>query len=59
MNFILKKDNCLATINDRPRDFIDNDKWNEMDRNVVANLHLTLADEILSSIEKKKMINDI
>jgi len=53
MKAILRKDNCLVAISDRPRDFTDNDKWNEMDKNVVAYLHLALVYEILSSIEKK------
>ena len=56
---ILRKDNCLVAISDRSGDFIDNNKWNEMDENVVANLHLALTNEILSSIKEKKMVNDI
>ena len=59
MKVILRKDNYLASISDKLSDFTDNDTWNEMDENVVPNLHLELAYEILSSIEEKKMENDI
>jgi len=58
MKAILRKDNCLATISDKSKNFINNDKWNEMNENTIANLYLALADEILSSIEQKKTIND-
>lgn len=40
-------------ISERPSKIKD-DKWNEMDENVVANLHMALVDEVLSSIEEKK-----
>ncbi|KAK8976639.1 hypothetical protein V6N11_057239 [Hibiscus sabdariffa] len=56
---ILRKDGCLAAINERPTDFIDNNKWNEMDENAIADLHLALADEVLSSIEEKKTAKEI
>ncbi|KAK9030858.1 hypothetical protein V6N11_032264 [Hibiscus sabdariffa] len=52
---ILRKDGCLAAINERPTDFTDNNKWNEMDGNAIADLHLVLADGVLSSIKEKSM----
>ena len=51
MRAILRKDKCLAAIDERPAEVTDDSKWDEMDGNVVANLHLALADEVLSSIE--------
>ena len=54
MKAILRKDNCLVAISDRSSDFTDNKKWNEMDENTGANIHLALIDEILSSIKEKK-----
>ncbi|KAK9042016.1 hypothetical protein V6N11_017099 [Hibiscus sabdariffa] len=56
---ILRKDACLAAISERPADFTDNNKWNEMDENAIADLHLALADEVLSSIEEKKTAKEI
>ena len=47
---ILTKDSYLAAISERPETVTDDNKWNEMDGNAIANLHLALADEILSSI---------
>ncbi|KAK8579512.1 hypothetical protein V6N12_069836 [Hibiscus sabdariffa] len=44
---------------ERPTDFTDNNKWNEMDDNAIADLHLALADEVLSSIEEKKTTKEI
>lgn len=43
MKAILRKDNCLAAIGDRPAEIVDNGKWNEMDGNAIVNLHLALA----------------
>lgn len=51
---VLRKDNCLEAISERPTTFTDDNKWNEMDGNALVNLHLALADGILSSIEEKK-----
>ncbi|KAE8705938.1 hypothetical protein F3Y22_tig00110415pilonHSYRG00197 [Hibiscus syriacus] len=42
---ILRKDGCLTAISERPMDFTDDNKWIEMDGNVMANFHLALADE--------------
>ncbi|GJU51146.1 hypothetical protein Tco_1220701 [Tanacetum coccineum] len=37
----------------------DDSKWDEIDRNAIANLHLALVDGVLSSIEEKKTAKDI
>jgi len=50
---IMRKDNCVTTIEGIPTR-ITNEKWNEMDDNAVPNLHLALADSILSSAVEKK-----
>lgn len=55
---ILRKDNCLAAIEDRTEGISD-EKWNEMDNNVVANLHLASADSVLSSVAEKKTAKEI
>lgn len=51
-------DNCLAAISERSAEMKD-DKWNEIDENAIANLHLALADRILSAIEEKKTAKEI
>jgi hypothetical protein len=56
---ILRKDNCLAAIGDRPAKITDNAKWNEMDDNAIANIHLALADEVISSVAEKKIAKEI
>ena len=58
MKTILRKNNCLAAIGERPME-ITNDKWNEIDGNAIANLHLALADGVLSSMAKKKTTKEI
>ena len=55
---VLRKDNCLATIGERPTRTTD-EKWEEIDGNAIANLHLALADEVLSSIAEKKSAKEI
>ena len=47
------KHNCLKAIEERPAGITD-DKWNEMDGNAIADLHLALADEVLLSVAKKR-----
>ncbi|GJZ40714.1 putative reverse transcriptase domain-containing protein [Tanacetum coccineum] len=59
MKAILRKDKCLVAIGERPAEVTDDSKWDEMDGNVVANLHLALADGVLSSIEEKKSAKEI
>ncbi|GKC40711.1 hypothetical protein Tco_1053095 [Tanacetum coccineum] len=56
---ILRKDKCLAAIGERLADVTNDSKWDEMDENAIANLHLALADVVLSSIEEKKTAKDI
>ena len=51
---VLRKDNCLAAIGERPTYIMDDKKWEEIDGNAIANLHLALADGVLSSISEKK-----
>jgi len=56
---ILRKDNCLEAIRDRPAEITDNAKWNEMDSNAIANIYLSLADKVLSSVAEKKTAKEI
>jgi len=58
MKTILRKDNCLAAIEERPTN-ITNQKWKEIDNNVIANLHLAFADVVLSNISKKTTTKEI
>ena len=51
--------NCLAIIRDRPAKITNNAKWNEMDGNSFTNIHLALADEVLSSVAEKKTSKEI
>ena len=55
---VLRKNNCLVAIRERLMK-IPNDKWNEIDGNVISNLHLALVDGVLSSVVKKKITNKI
>ncbi|GJW61031.1 gag-pol polyprotein [Tanacetum coccineum] len=59
MKAILRKDKCLAAIGEMPAEVTDDSKWDEMDENAIANLHLALADGVLSSIEEKKSAKEI
>ncbi|XP_019168928.1 PREDICTED: protein DOWNY MILDEW RESISTANCE 6-like [Ipomoea nil] len=59
MKAILRKDNCVAAIEERPADFTDDAKWTEMDSNAIANLHLALADEVLSSVAEKGTAKEV
>ena len=54
----MRKDNCLGTIERRPIGITD-DKWKEMDDSAIANLHLALANLVLSSVVEKKMTNEL
>ena len=56
---ILRKDNCLAAIRDRPSEITNNGKWNEMDDYAIPDLHLVLAYGVLSSVVEKKIVNEI
>ena len=59
MKAILRKNNCLTATGEKPTEITDDDKWNEMDENVIADLHLAVADEVLSSVAKKNTTKKI
>ena len=68
MRAILRKNNCLEAIGERPT-WIINDKWNEIDDNAIADLHmdgnaiadlyLAIANGVLSSVAEKKIAKGI
>ena len=58
MRAILRKNNCLEAIGERHAEITD-DKWNEIDGSAIANLHLALADGVLSSVAKEKTSKSI
>ena len=58
INVVLRKHNCLVVIDKTPEGITDA-KWEETDGNVVANLHLALVNEVLSSIAEKKLAKEI
>ncbi|KAH9802840.1 retrovirus-related pol polyprotein from transposon TNT 1-94-like protein [Citrus sinensis] len=58
MKAVLRKNNCLAAIGERPMEITD-DKWNEIDGNAISDLHLALADGVLSSVAKKNTAKEI
>ena len=55
---VLRKNNCLAAIEERPIEIID-DKWNEINGNATSDIHLAFADGVSSSVAKKKIANEI
>ena len=55
---VLRKNNCLAAIRERPTEITD-DKWNEIDGNAIGDLHLALADGVLFNVAKKKKVKEI
>nr|GFB80676.1 Gag-Pol polyprotein [Tanacetum cinerariifolium] len=57
MKVILRKDKCLAAIGERPAEVTDDSKWNAMDGNDVANLHLALADGVLRNNREDMQIS--
>ena len=42
MRAILRKNKCLEAIGKRPKEIIDEKKWDEINDNVVADLHLAI-----------------
>ncbi|GKC35546.1 retrovirus-related pol polyprotein from transposon TNT 1-94 [Tanacetum coccineum] len=54
MKAILRKDKCLAAINEWPAEVTDDSKWDEIDGNAIANLHLALAGPNKDRISKLK-----
>ena len=59
MRAILRKNNSLTAIGERPTEITDDDKWNAMDGNAIGDLHLSLVDGVLSSVEEKKTTKEI
>ncbi|KAH9689185.1 hypothetical protein KPL70_015411 [Citrus sinensis] len=58
MKAILRKNNCLAAIGEKLMEITD-DKWNEIDGNAISDLHLALADGVLSSVAEKNTVKEI
>ncbi|KAH9679836.1 hypothetical protein KPL71_026295 [Citrus sinensis] len=58
MKAVLRKNNCLVAIGERPMEITD-DKWNEIDGNAISDLHLALADGVLSSVAEKNTAKEI
>ena len=59
INVILRKNNYLAAIRERLTKITNDDKWNEMNGNAIADLHLALIDRVLSSVAEKKTAKEI
>ena len=55
---VLRKNNCLAAIGKRSMEITD-DKWNKVNGNAISNLHLALADGVLSSVVEKNTVKEI
>jgi len=58
MKAVLRKDHCIVAIEVRPEGLSD-DKWKEIENNAIANLHLALADSVLSSVAEKTTAKEI
>ena len=54
MKAILREKNCMVTIGEKSMEITDDAKWNEVDSNATTDLHLALANEVLSSVERKR-----
>ncbi|KAH9722964.1 Integrase catalytic domain-containing protein [Citrus sinensis] len=55
---VLRKNNCLAAIGERPIEITD-DKWNEIDGNAISDLHLALENGVLFSVAEKNTAKEI
>nr|GEU34312.1 Gag-Pol polyprotein [Tanacetum cinerariifolium] len=55
MKAILRMDKCLVANGERPDEVTDDNKWDDMDRNAIANLYMALTDGVLSSIKRRKV----
>lgn len=55
---ILRNDNCQDAIEGKPTNVI-NERWTKMGENVVINLHIAMANLVLSSVAKKKTAKEI
>ena len=51
----MRKDNCLEAMDKRQVEITYDNKWNEMDENAMANIHLALADNVLSASRRRKL----
>ena len=49
MKGILRKENCLEAIGERPEN-VEDKKWEQMDGDVIVSIYLAIAYNILSSI---------
>ncbi|KAH9647635.1 hypothetical protein KPL70_025262 [Citrus sinensis] len=58
MKVVLRKNNCLAAIGEKPMEITD-DKWNEVDGNAISDLHLALTDRVLSNVAEKNTAKEI
>ena len=58
MKDVLRKNNCLVAIGERRMEIPD-DKWNEIDSNAISDLHLALADGVLSNVAEKNTAKEI
>ena len=58
MKAVLRKNNCFTAIGERPIEITD-DKWNEVDGNAISDLHLALADGVLSIVAEKNTAKEI
>lgn len=55
---IFRKDNCIAAMEGKPAEMTEH-KWKEIDNNAIANLHLSMADSVLSSVAEKETAREI
>lgn len=55
---ILRNDNCQDAIEGKPTNVI-NERWTKMGENVVINLHIAMANLVLSSVAEKKTAKEI
>ena len=58
MRAIVRKNNCLETIGERPTKITD-DKWNEMDDNAITKLHLAFLDRVQSNVAEENIVKGI
>ena len=58
MKAVLRKNNCLAAIGEKPMEITD-DKWNEIDGNAISDLHLALTNGVLFNVAKKNTAKEI
>lgn len=56
MKNVVKKNNCLVATEEKHTKIIDDARWNEIDKNAIADLHLALADEHLALLIHQLLI---